>query len=121
MFMNTTKVWYVLWSNVSHGFDTVHFLLVKSFLLFLLIGMQTYPATYTSETEVTCDVDLDGIQAPASLPVYVTPQAKPLSNRRAIAKYVASVSSTSSSDLIIGASAPQLEECQFDSSMLMVI
>ena len=119
--MNRIKECYVLWSNVSHGYDTVSILLVKSFLLFLLIGMQTYPATYTSETEVTCDVALDGIQAPASLPVYVTPQAKPLSNRRAIAKYVASVSSTSSSDLIIGASAPQLEECQFDSSMLMVI
>ena len=85
-----------------------------------LVGMQTFEATYNSETNVTCNVDLEGIQAPASLPVYVTPQAKPLFGRTAIQKYVAAVSSTKSADLIIGAPAPKLEKCQFTNSMLTV-
>ena len=82
--------------------------------------MAAFPATYVNETRVTCDVGMKGIGAPAALPVFVTPRAKPLSGRSAIQDYVDAVRKAGSADLIIGAPAPQLNTCQFDQTMLRV-
>ena len=82
--------------------------------------MAPFEATYVNETRVTCDVGIEGIRAPAALPVYVTPRAKPLFGRTAIQNYVEAVLKAGSTDLIVSAPAPELESCQFDQTMLRV-
>ena len=82
--------------------------------------MAPFEATYVNENQVKCSVGIKGIRAPAALPVYVTPRAKPLSGRTAIRNYVDAVLKAGSADLIVGAPAPQLETCQFDQTMLRV-
>ena len=78
-----------------------------------------FPATYHDASTVSCDIAIDGIRAPAALPVYVTPKAKPL-RRPEIARYVVALNRLTGQDLIVTAPAPQMTECRFDQQMIRV-
>ena len=82
--------------------------------------MKTYKADYVSDTSVRCAVEIDGIRAPATLPVYVTPRVRPIGNRKTINEWVDAVTESGSANLIVIAPAPRLTACRFDISMLRV-